>query len=234
MVKRNTQIKSFICFVAAAVLLVALAGSPCMADVYEMALGDTLTRTLTVFDGTIIAGPVGSDWGDDSTSFTSTVTRSVDDPSAPLHYYYEFSVPEGAKDLSHLILQVSEADGDLLAFDPTNPLDYLNGPTVAEGKTDTFGPADGNPGFPTGKSIFGIKFEDEMPMWVIEFDSYRLPMDGSFYTKSASDIYAYNSGLGDGDAFIYVPDTSYVPVPGAVLLGILGLGAVGLKLRKYA
>ena len=28
--------------------------------------------------------------------------------------------------------------------------------------------------------------------------------------------------------------TSVVPVPGAVLLGILGLGAVGLKLRKYA
>jgi len=25
-----------------------------------------------------------------------------------------------------------------------------------------------------------------------------------------------------------------VPVPGAVLLGILGLGAVGIKLRKYA
>jgi hypothetical protein len=29
-------------------------------------------------------------------------------------------------------------------------------------------------------------------------------------------------------------DISVVPVPGAVLLGILGLGAAGLKLRKYA
>ena len=29
-------------------------------------------------------------------------------------------------------------------------------------------------------------------------------------------------------------DVSVVPVPGAVLLGILGLGAAGLKLRKYA
>jgi hypothetical protein len=26
----------------------------------------------------------------------------------------------------------------------------------------------------------------------------------------------------------------FVPVPAAVLLGILGLGAVGVKLRKYA
>ena len=30
------------------------------------------------------------------------------------------------------------------------------------------------------------------------------------------------------------PWTAVVPLPGAVLLGILGLGAVGIKLRKYA
>lgn len=31
-----------------------------------------------------------------------------------------------------------------------------------------------------------------------------------------------------------IGDASVVPVPGAVLLGILGLGAVGIKLRKFA
>jgi hypothetical protein len=38
---------------------------------------------------------------------------------------------------------------------------------------------------------------------------------------------AYTSRSGSADA-------SVVPVPGAVLLGILGLGAVGVKLRKFA
>jgi hypothetical protein len=33
---------------------------------------------------------------------------------------------------------------------------------------------------------------------------------------------------------VFYDDVQVVPVPGAVLLGILGLGAVGLKLRKFA
>jgi len=44
-------------------------------------------------------------------------------------------------------------------------------------------------------------------------------------------------GLGDGDyqdLVVIVKSVNPVPVPGAVLLGILGLGAVGAKLRKYA
>ena len=227
--RRNTQIKAFICFVAAA-LLVALAGSPCMADVYPMNPGDVLSRTLTFDAGTIIAG---FGWGS-GTEITSTVTRSGD-ASAPLHYYYEFTA-SAAPALSHFILQVSEAvEGGLPGFDPYNPTDFDNGPTVAE-PPDLFGPASGNPGFPTGKTLWGIKFEDDMPLWIIEFDSYRLPMDGSFYAKGGDKSFAYNSGLEfpDTGAFILVPDTSYVPVPGAVLLGILGLGAVGIKLRKYA
>ena len=233
MLKRNTQIKSFICFVAVAVLLVGLAGSPCVADVYQMNPDTFLEGTLTFDAGTIIADNpvVGDGWGS-GTEFYYKVTRPLDE-TAPLHYYYEFTA-SGKPALSHFILQVSEAGGDLPGFDPTNPMDFDNGPTVAE-PPDLFGPASGNPGFPAGKSMWGIKFEDDMPLWIIEFDSYRLPMDGSFYAKGGDTSFAYNSGLGDPDgAFILVPDTSYVPVPGAVLLGILGLGAVGIKLRKYA
>jgi hypothetical protein len=37
----------------------------------------------------------------------------------------------------------------------------------------------------------------------------------------------------DGELFIAY-ETTVVPVPGAVLLGIFGLGAVGIKLRKFA
>ena len=44
----------------------------------------------------------------------------------------------------------------------------------------------------------------------------------------------YSHYLDGGDAYIAVPDTAYVPVPGAVILGLLGLGAAGIKLRKFA
>ena len=236
MVRRNTQIKSVICIFAAAVLLVGLAGSPCMADFIPMAPDTFLEGKLTFDAGTIIAyiPDEGIGWGSSGTEFYYKVTRP-ENPSAPLHYYYKFTASV-APNLSHFILQVSEAvEGGLPGFDPYNPTDFDNGPIVAE-PPDLFGPASGNPGFPAGKSMWGIKFEDDMPLWIIEFDSYRLPMDGSFYAKGGSTNYAYNSGLEfpDTGAFILVPDTSYVPTPGAVLLGILGLGAVGIKLRKYA
>jgi hypothetical protein len=45
------------------------------------------------------------------------------------------------------------------------------------------------------------------------------------------------SGLGDGDYqdfVVLIESVVPVPVPAAVLLGILGLGVVGLKLRKHA
>jgi hypothetical protein len=200
-----------------------------MADFIWMDPGDVLSDTLTVDAGTIIAG---ASWGS-GTEFYYEVTRPLDE-TLPVHYYYEFTASD-SPDLSHLILQVSEAvEGGLPGFDPDNPMDYLNGPTVANNMAMSYGPGPGNPGIPA--SIWGIKFEDGLSLSTIEFDSYRLPMDGSFFAKGGTDSFAYNSGLAfpDSGAFILVPDTKYVPVPGAVLLGILGLGAVGYKLRKYA
>ena len=232
MEKRKTQIRTVIFLLALAIVLVGFSGTPCVADFIPMDPGDVLSDTLTVGDGEIIAG--GS-WGS-GTELYYEVTRPSD-PTAPLHYLYTFTA-SATPSLSHFILEVSEAVlGGLAGFDKDNPMDYSNGPTIAEAAR-SYGPEAGNPSFPTGKSIWGIKFESGLPETIpatIEFDSYRLPMEGSFYGKGGSS-YAYNSGLEfpDTGAFILVPDTSYVPVPGAVLLGILGLGAVGIKLRKYA
>ena len=69
------------------------------------------------------------------------------------------------------------------------------------------------------------------------------PTWGDFYAKDGKDnhgtidVYAYNTNFGaDNNSTLYkvaVPDTkTVVPVPGAVLLGRLGLSAAGRKLRR--
>ncbi|UCF16852.1 MAG: hypothetical protein JSW59_05220 [Phycisphaerales bacterium] len=224
--RSNAKIKTVTCLFAVAIVLVGFSGTPSVADLW-MDPGDSLSDTLTVGADEII---VGGNWGS-GTEFYYEVTRPLDE-IAPLHYLYTLTVPSGS-DLSHFILEVSNEDV-LPAFDVGNPMDYLNGPGVEE-NANWYGPSASNTGFPAGQSIWGIKFEDDMPLWTIEFDSYRLPMEGDFYAKGGDLSYAYNSGLGSLDgANILVPDTSYVPVPGAVLLAILGLAVVGYKHRKYA
>jgi hypothetical protein len=85
----------------------------------------------------------------------------------------------------------------------------------------------------------------------VEFNSYRQPVWGDMYAKDGQAQgngwnYLFNVGFTSPDwdpvvaahdgaeaGHLLVPDT-VVPVPGAVLLGLLGLGAAGLKLRKFA
>ena len=230
---RITKRKAVTFLFAAAIVLVGLSGTPCFADFIWMDPNTSLDGTLTVAANEIIAG--GS-WGS-GTEFYYNVTRPLD-PTAPLHYYYEFTA-SASPGLSHFILEVSGAADDLAAFTLAPP-DYLNGPT-GEGYEillDDYSSGGPNPSEPGDTwEIFSIKFGDMFTgsgPWTVEFDSYRLPMEGSFYSKGGSDSYAYNTGLVGGEDFILVPDTAYVPAPGAVLLGILGLSVVGYKLRKYA
>jgi hypothetical protein len=210
------------------IVLVGISGSRCLADLWT---GVTLTDTLTVGDGEIVAGDI---WNVAGTSFTYEVTRPGGD-EGPLHYKYILTLPSSVTGdaLSHLSIEVSDGTTDLPAFDPTNPMDYENGPVEAYRA-----PTKGDPGFPTdGYSFWSIKFEnfaDDVTSWTVEFDSWRLPMEGSFFAKAGKDSYAYNTYLTGGGDYIAVPDTSYVPVPGAVFLGLLGLSAAGIKLRRFA
>jgi len=144
------------------------------------------------------------------------------------HYEYTFTT-NNSPGLSHLIIQVSNnfLENDLLDSE-------------LEAYLGTYSSANpSNPGLPI--IIYGIKFEtfsedNTNRTWTWSFDSTRAPMLGDFYAKGGSDSYAYNSGqLTGGSGFIAVPDTdTVVPVPGAVLLGMLGIGIAGLKIRRFA
>lgn len=226
--REKISTKNSVAYLFVAVLALAFSTPTCLADMW-MNPGDVLSGTLTYDSGEVIAG---GDWGS-NTSFYYEVSRPLDE-SLPLHYLYTFTPEPDKPSWSHFILEVSKA-GDLPAFDPANPMDYVGPGSLDPDDPKYYTGSPSNPGFPAAESIFGIKFDTVESVATIEFDSFRLPMEGDFFIKGGPDTFAYNSGLGTlAGANILVPDGAYVPVPGAFLLGMLGLGVVGMKLRKYA
>ncbi|MBI4794501.1 MAG: hypothetical protein HY790_01420 [Deltaproteobacteria bacterium] len=152
-----------------------------------------------------------------------------------LHYQYIItngSDGDLSRDLSHFILQVSTG---------TTAADFLNAlPAYDSGDPKYYSSADpSNPNMPN--PIYGLKFNlNDAATAIIEFDSTRLPVLGSFYAKDGVfnpggiEVTAWNTGLEGGTAFIVVPDTK-IPVPPTALLlgsGLLGLGLVGIRKRK--
>jgi len=156
----------------------------------------------------------------------------ITDPNANdglLHYQYIItngSDGDLSRDLSHFILQVSTG---------TTAADFLNAsPAYELGDPQLYSSANpSNPNMPN--PIFGLKFNfKDAATAIIEFDSTRLPVYGSFYAKDGGGVTAWNTGLDVGTAFIVVPDTK-VPLPPTALLlgsGLLGLGLVGIRKRQ--
>lgn len=214
-----------------AIATIALALFPVVAPADLVVPEEGLTGTLTAAGGEIISG---GGWVSPGVEFTYEVTWTDPDTfQGPLHYKYTFENLAGTDNLSHLNIEVSEG------FDPGHPLDYSNGPLLGIDEWGWLAPGSGNPGMPEG--LYALKFDvaggdltyTAPGTWVVEFDSWRTPVMGDFYAKDGTGTYAYNSGFGTlNGAEIVVPDGSYVPVPGAVLLGLLGLGYSGTKLRK--
>ena len=226
-----------------AIVLVGFSGSPCLADLYTGTLYGTESG---------IGGLMTTDgWMSGQTSISWNVWRTEVEEgvyTGPWHYEYTFQSPATQGNISHLILEVSEG-GALGSFDVLDPMDYLGDPDVVAAKTWDGTETENHEIWPDGGvTLFAVKFNQPTTGtgdssdggWVLTFDSWRDPMLGSFYAMDGQHgipkawAAAWNSGLEGGDAFIAVPNGSYVPLPGAVLLGILGLGVVGLKLRKYA
>ena len=229
--KKNTKIKAIKCLITAAIVLVGLVGSSCFADLYSGSLS---------YPTTIVAGPAGQSWQNNPLpTITWLVTPITDFDSNPDIDYFNYSYTFTAKEssgggLSHFILEVSSqfALDELWGLTP--------GLTIAADSPKTYGVSPANPGIPGG--IYGIKIQtftnNGDNTWAVSFNSTRVPVWGDFYAKGGSVNYAYNLGfLTEPDVefgHIAVPDTYKVPVPTAVLLGLLGFGVAGLKLRKFA
>ena len=106
----------------------------------------------------------------------------------------------------------------------------------------------GNPGFPAGETIFGIKFDLNGDQRTVTFDSTRQPMWGDFYAKGGSSSFAYNADVGVGvanvndynavpiDALggslskVLVPDT--IPEPTSMMLLAIAGAAIAARRRS--
>lgn len=196
---------------------------------------DPYTGTLTGAGGGIFAT---DGWGSASTTLSYTVYANDADHTS-WHYEYVFTVP--AKNISHLIIEVSP-----------NLTDDFAGGEVQDYTSTSNGSS--NPGLPG--TLHGAKFGATSLTLTVEFDLDRPPVWGDFYAKDGKDgpshidVIAYNTGLTDPDSdpafddsvlpddfvpsadHILVPDTGgshdpSTPEPAsAVLLG-LGIVAIG-------
>lgn len=184
---------------------------------------------------------VGGNWVTSGYVVSYEATQNVD---FTWHYQYSLRTIAGgglSPNTSHFILQLSSN------IDPEVDLFNFSGP-IQDIEFGTFGVSPGNPGFPAGESIFGMKINTTNGVADFSFDSNRAPMWGDFYAKGAQD-FAYNRDLGvqvaDPNAYdspalglqgqslhkILVPDTVIVPAPGAAALLALG-GIVAIRRRR--
>lgn len=209
---------------AIAVVLVAVLCSAAQADMYSGSLSS----------GNGLTG-VGA-W-----ATNATLSWTVDNTSTPGYWHYSYTLSVVGKDISHMIIEVSDT------FTETNLFNLGWGPY----EIGIFSESNGNPGMGSS-SVFGLKIDETSGTSVtISFDSDRVPVWGDFYAKDGKNdgalIYLYNSGFSAPDPIVeptndtidnhlLVPDTTTViPLPGAVVLGSLGLGfAEWLRRRKMA
>ena len=202
-----------------------------LGDPASIGTPETLNGTLTYSGGDIYAT---GNWANSETQFIWTVARTGDS-SAPLTYTYLFRTSYTHEDevrLSHFDLLVSQGF-DLNTDDFLNINGYSGMETVGNGQLPDWWTEVASDFDAIRFSNWDVVQIDGVYWNKIEFQSQRLPMVGLWWAKGASDIATnYYDEVFYGQTL--VPDTARVPLPGAALLGMLGLSAAGLKLRRRA
>jgi len=229
----------------APILIALLLPVVAMAD-----FSDIYTGSLAAPSG-ITVEPTGTlDWTDAYLRWT--ITKVMDEGTWTGWWNYEYEwwasgCDDKEKFLSHITFEVSDDFGIS---------DYLGiGDPIIEDQAelgDRYGMKieQGFLGDDDGDN------EDDDGWAIIQFQSSHAPMWGDFLAKDGSaampegltgsgQLIAYNADFGESldyatkhnlDAnpgnYILVPNTYTVPVPGAVLLGVLGLSVAGARLRK--
>jgi hypothetical protein len=118
-------------------------------------------------------------------------------------------------DYDGFVLPISNDDGDVWEY---RAYLIINGgaPVYSEGGWTAIYPAS-----------YGHTASLLVDQTILATDSIMFGFDIRWNTALSQ---SFNQNAGIGDTF----STSVVPVPGAILLGLLGMSAAGLKLRKFA
>lgn len=197
------------------------------------------TGDLSVKEGSLIAT---EEWNNNDTIFSWRVDN---EQSTKGYWTYDYTWFSTTKDISHLDIEVSQGSFDQI-IDSWNAVHAIEGKPFGPITHTEFG----------DKEIYGIKWDlgEDSKTFNLTLVSPRNPMWGDIYAKDGggkkTPVYAVNNGFGsdptdpisNGNLYnsvtktggwALVPDTTAVPIPGAVwLLGSGLLGLLGFRKKR--
>jgi len=200
-------------------------------------------------------GPVDASW---DTSLTTLQWR-VDNTTTPGWWHYEYTIT-----VTDTQTQWSDPQCVIVETSPTFEWEDLRagsvssdpGPWLMNTELGLHTPGQNQA---LWNNVYGLKFTTtnyDPTALTISFDSTRAPVWGDFYVRSYVVDGVYNAFVNDGlgcptdtdpsdppsngsvDYHVLVPDSTeippVVPVPGAVLLGLLGTSLTGWLRRRHS